>query len=121
MSGPGNRARNRPATERDLAMLAAGRAARSAASAWTDTRLLILEELWAAGHSTPEIGRRMGISKNAVVGKAHRLGLPPHPSPIIGGNDPDQVQHREARAQRAAQRELAKAPKPVVVEPIVIE
>ena len=32
--------------------------------------------------SAGEIGRRMGISKNAVVGKVHRLGLEPRPSPI---------------------------------------
>lgn len=41
-----------------------------------------LRALWAEGHSTAEIGRRMGISKNAVVGKAHRLNLPARPSPI---------------------------------------
>ncbi len=34
------------------------------------------------GHSTAEIGRRMNASKNAIVGKAHRLVLPARPSPI---------------------------------------
>jgi len=29
-----------------------------------------------------EIGRHLGVSKNAVVGKAHRLDLPGRPSPI---------------------------------------
>ena len=43
-----------------------------------------LRVLWAEGHSTSEIGRRMGITKNAVVGKAHRLDLPARPSPIRG-------------------------------------
>lgn len=100
-------------------MLAAGRAERSAAAGWTDDRLLMLGGLWAAGHSGAEIARRMGITRNAVVGKAHRLGLPARPSPIIRGNTPYQVQAREARAQRAAQRELAKVPKPVVVPPTV--
>lgn len=41
-----------------------------------------LERLWAEGISTSEIGRRMGILKNAVVSKAHRLRLPGRPSPI---------------------------------------
>jgi GcrA cell cycle regulator len=41
-----------------------------------------LRALWAEGHSTAEIGRRMGVTKNAIVGKAHRLQLPPRPSPI---------------------------------------
>lgn len=42
-----------------------------------------LTELWAAGHSTIAIGDIMGRSKNAVVGRAHRLKLPARPSPIV--------------------------------------
>ncbi|MFB9971162.1 GcrA family cell cycle regulator [Pseudoroseomonas cervicalis] len=49
---------------------------------WTAEAIETLRALWAEGHSTAEIGRRMGISKNAVVGKAHRLNLPARPSPI---------------------------------------
>ncbi|WP_431281823.1 GcrA family cell cycle regulator [Humitalea sp. 24SJ18S-53] len=49
---------------------------------WSDEAIETLKALWAEGHSTAEIGRRMGISKNAVVGKAHRLVLPARPSPI---------------------------------------
>lgn len=49
---------------------------------WNDTIIAELKGLWAEGHSTAEIGRRLGISKNAVVGKAHRLDLSPRPSPI---------------------------------------
>jgi len=49
---------------------------------WTDDVITKLQNLWSEGHSTAEIGRRLSISKNAVVGKAHRLCLPPRPSPI---------------------------------------
>ena len=49
---------------------------------WTADRIAELERLWATGATTAEIGRRLEISKNAVVGKAHRLGLPGRPSPI---------------------------------------
>jgi GcrA cell cycle regulator len=49
---------------------------------WTPERIGKLEELWAEGHSTAEIGRRLGVSKNAVVGKAHRMKLPGRQSPI---------------------------------------
>lgn len=49
---------------------------------WTTEAIDRLRALWAEGHSTAEIGRRMGVSKNAVVGKAHRLQLPARPSPI---------------------------------------
>ena len=49
---------------------------------WADETMIRLRELWAEGHSTAEIGRRLGVSKNAVVGKAHRLDLSARPSPI---------------------------------------
>lgn len=49
---------------------------------WNDEAIARIRLLWSEGHSTAEIGRRMGITKNAVVGKAHRLNLPARPSPI---------------------------------------
>jgi GcrA cell cycle regulator len=49
---------------------------------WNDETIARLRTLWNEGMSTAEIGRRMGVSKNAVVGKAHRLGLVARPSPI---------------------------------------
>lgn len=52
---------------------------------WTEETISRLRELWAEGLSTAEIGRRLSITKNAVVGKAHRLSLPPRPSPIRRG------------------------------------
>ena len=56
---------------------------------WTEETIARLRVFWRDGFSTAEIGRRMGTSKNSVVGKAHRLGLPPRPSPIRGkGNIP---------------------------------
>jgi GcrA cell cycle regulator len=49
---------------------------------WNEDTIGHLRELWAEGHSTAEIGRRLGVSKNAIVGKAHRLELDGRPSPI---------------------------------------
>jgi GcrA cell cycle regulator len=49
---------------------------------WSEDVIVQLRALWEEGHSTAEIGRRMGVSKNAIVGKAHRLSLPARPSPI---------------------------------------
>lgn len=49
---------------------------------WNDETIAKLRALWDEGLSTAEIGRRLNISKNAVVGKAHRLNLPSRPSPI---------------------------------------
>ncbi|WRH87295.1 GcrA family cell cycle regulator [Nguyenibacter sp. L1] len=49
---------------------------------WTEETIARLRELWQQGLSTAEIGRQLAVTKNAVVGKAHRLGLQSRPSPI---------------------------------------
>ncbi len=49
---------------------------------WTDVAIAEIRKLWDEGLSTAEIGRRLKISKNAVVGKAHRLNLTARKSPI---------------------------------------
>ena len=43
---------------------------------WTDERVETLKELWASGQSGNQIARKLGgVSRNAVIGKIHRLGL----------------------------------------------
>ena len=54
---------------------------------WTDEQVEELKRLWDKGLTTGEIGKALGVSKNAVVGKAHRLGLNGRPSPIRRGED----------------------------------
>src|SRR6266567_4728419 len=44
---------------------------------WTPERIEQLTALWEQGITTAEIGRRIGVTKNAVIGKVHRLGLVP--------------------------------------------
>lgn len=83
MSGPGNRLAGRPASATDLSRLAAGRAARTAAAGWTAERDAALTELWADhGLSASEIGTRICVTKNSVIGRARRLQLPPRQTPI---------------------------------------
>ena len=65
---------------------------------WSDDVIGQLRGLWAEGHSTAEIGRRLGVTKNAIVGKAHRLDLPARPSPIR--RDPNAVPVRRATVRR---------------------
>src|SRR5680860_606690 len=44
--------------------------------AWTDDRVELLTKLWAEGLSASQIaGRLGGVTRNAVIGKVHRLGL----------------------------------------------
>jgi GcrA cell cycle regulator len=51
-------------------------------TAWTPEQDARLQELWAQGLSASAIGRAMGCTKNAVVGRAHRLKLAARPTPI---------------------------------------
>ncbi|HDL16571.1 MAG TPA: GcrA cell cycle regulator, partial [Rhizobiales bacterium] len=44
--------------------------------AWTDDRVELLKKLWAEGLSASQIaGQLGGVTRNAVIGKVHRLGL----------------------------------------------
>lgn len=49
---------------------------------WTPDLVKQLTELWGDGVSTTRIGKLLGFTKNAIVGKAYKLKLPPRPSPI---------------------------------------
>lgn len=86
---------------------------------WTDEQVEELKRLWDDGLSTGEIGKILGMSKNAVVGKAHRLGLVSRPSPIRRGEgekpEPE-VKTKPAEKKKAPpaaeKKKPAKAAKP---------
>ncbi len=44
-------------------------------SPWTDERVATLTEMYVGGSSASVIGNLIGLSRNSVIGKAHRLGL----------------------------------------------
>ena len=49
---------------------------------WDNENVERLRDLWDQGLPTAQIGKLLGFTKNAVVGKAHRIGLERRPSPI---------------------------------------
>lgn len=51
---------------------------------WTDERINTLKKMWKEGKSAAEIAKTLGkgVTRNAVIGKAHRMGLSGRPSPI---------------------------------------
>ena len=54
----------------------------SAKNTWDDLKLKELQELWKRGLPISKIGEKLGVSRNSVAGKAHRMGLSKRTSPI---------------------------------------
>jgi GcrA cell cycle regulator len=55
---------------------------------WTDERIDRLKAMWADGATASQIADELGgVSRNAVIGKAHRLGLEQRPSPVKPGEE----------------------------------
>lgn len=100
---------------------------------WTEEKVKVLEQLWDSGQSITQIGKALGMTRNAVVGKAHRIGLAKRASPIVRSDKPAApkvpaashaaprvpshapVSHRQAPAAREAagrEREPGAAPMP---------
>lgn len=50
---------------------------------WTEERIGTLTKMWEGGSTASQIAEQLGgVSRNAVIGKAHRLGLKARPSPV---------------------------------------
>jgi GcrA cell cycle regulator len=69
--------------------------AEAAPSVWNEDRLGNLKRLWAEGLSITQIGLEIGVSRNAVVGKVHRMGLPKRQSPIVRSDKPVEPKRRK--------------------------
>ncbi|WP_066573596.1 GcrA family cell cycle regulator [Sphingomonas koreensis] len=73
---------------------------------WTDERIETLRKMWDSGLTATQIAEELGgVSRNAVIGKAHRLGLASRPSPV-------KPNATEAKAAAAPAPEAAPAPRP---------
>lgn len=72
---------------------------------WTDERIESLRTMWEKGLTASQIADELGgVSRNAVIGKAHRLGLKSRPSPVKA-------------TEKAKPAKVAAAPKPVPAPP----
>lgn len=49
---------------------------------WTDDKIKKLKKMWQSEKPTAEIAKVLGMSKNSIIGKVHRLNLKTRPSPI---------------------------------------
>jgi GcrA cell cycle regulator len=82
---------------------------------WTDERIERLKSLWTKGMTASHIADELGgVSRNAVIGKAHRLGLQSRPSPVKP-NEPEPK--AKAKAKEKAEAAPVEAKKPAAEAP----
>ena len=79
---------------------------------WTDERVELLKKMWSEGQSASQIAKELGgVTRNAVIGKVHRLGLSNRAS---GGGAAAEAKPAEAEkpAPRAEPAKPASKPEP---------
>ena len=77
---------------------------------WTEERIERLKKMWHDGATASQIADELGgVSRNAVIGKAHRLGLEQRPSPVKAG---EEKEAKKPAPLAAASRPVPKADAP---------
>lgn len=87
---------------------------------WTDERIEKLKSMWEKGMTASQIAEELGgVSRNAVIGKAHRLDLQSRPSPVKGTEgDGVRSEPRKAAAKaKAAPVAVSPAPRAALAPP----
>lgn len=87
---------------------------------WTDERIDTLRTMWEAGQTASQIAEALGgVSRNAVIGKAHRLGLQARPSPVKANEPAVVAEPVVAAAPPAPAPEPEPEPEPIRAAPVV--
>jgi GcrA cell cycle regulator len=82
---------------------------------WTDERIATLKKMWEGGSTASQIADELGgVSRNAVIGKAHRLGLKARPSPVKPNDDKPEA---KKAVPAPAAKPVAKKPAPAPLRP----
>ncbi len=87
---------------------------------WTDERIERLTKMWEGGATASQIADELGgVSRNAVIGKAHRLSLKARPSPVKPNDKPEPapVAAKPAKPVPEPVRTAARAPQPAAPRP----
>jgi GcrA cell cycle regulator len=80
---------------------------------WTEERIERLKKMWHDGATASQIADELGgVSRNAVIGKAHRLGLEQRPSPVKPGEEKEKKAAPAPAPAAAAAKPAAKAEAP---------
>jgi GcrA cell cycle regulator len=91
---------------------------------WTEERVAELKKLWSEGHSASQIAKRLGsVTRNAVIGKVHRLGLSGRSTPSRPVKRPPRL--ARPKPQSASRPSVAvratNAPAPALREPSAVQ
>ncbi|MGN3975110.1 GcrA family cell cycle regulator [Tsuneonella sp. SYSU-LHT278] len=88
---------------------------------WTDERIATLKKMWEGGATASQIADELGgVSRNAVIGKAHRLGLKSRPSPVKANDEKPEPKKAPAAAAKPAPKKSvpqAAPPRPAPATP----
>lgn len=80
---------------------------------WTDERIATLKKMWEGGATASQIAEELGgVSRNAVIGKAHRLGLKSRPSPVKANEKKKAAAKKAAAKSTSAKKAAPKTTKP---------
>ncbi|WP_323763681.1 GcrA family cell cycle regulator [Marinovum sp.] len=86
--------------------------------AWTDERVELLKKMWGEGQSASQIAKELGgVTRNAVIGKVHRLGLSNRAGagtgPAAAKPEPAKAPKPDAKAKPAPKADVKPRPEPV--------
>ena len=92
---------------------------------WTEQKIQALKDMWGHGYSASEIAKHLGgLTRNAVIGKAHRLKLSSRPSTLKGDSEVSARMPASAPTGtpvlKSAQKRVMLRPLPVVPTPTII-
>jgi GcrA cell cycle regulator len=83
---------------------------------WTDERVELLRKMWSDGQSASQIAKELGgVTRNAVIGKVHRLGLSNRVGGSLSGDAPERPEpaaRAEPLRSEAPSASQSRAPKP---------
>jgi GcrA cell cycle regulator len=89
---------------------------------WTEERIQTLKTMWEAGQTASQIAEALGgVSRNAVIGKAHRLELQARPSPVKMAEPEAPAPEPPApppAPEPEPEPEIEEAPEPVMAAPV---
>ncbi len=79
---------------------------------WTDESVEKLRQLWAQGLTANEIAKKLGVTKNAIVGKVHRLCLTARPSPIKSKDAEEEIPQQPDLIEKIEEKPVEEVAKP---------